>query len=79
MFGARLASLGWRTFPVWAGTCVRWDQSWRRWQLFPRQASAWSRLSEIVHYGAATIDENLLRPGAMEIHLSLFRLLQRDD
>ncbi len=37
------------------------------------------RLSEIVHYGAATIDENLLRVGAVEIYLGLFGLLQWDD
>jgi hypothetical protein len=31
------------------------------------------RLSEIVHYGAALVDENFLRVGAMEIDLGLVR------
>jgi hypothetical protein len=32
-----------------------------------------TRLSEIVHYGAALVDENFLRVGAMEIDLGLVR------
>jgi hypothetical protein len=32
-----------------------------------------SRLSEIVHYGAAIVDENFLRIGAMEIDLGHVR------
>jgi hypothetical protein len=35
-----------------------------------------TRLSEVIYHGAAAIDQDLLRVGAMEIHLVMFSLLQ---